>query len=543
MKLVSKSLVLLISLMILAPALAKSDKHCNEEVVKYVQANAAPNGNGSKKHPFSSLAAAALATWDVLIVLPSVQALEGGITLKPGQEIIGSCDPTGDISVSPQQATITTFSTTPNPVGITATGNNVIKNIYFKNTWSSAINYDNAVNLTVQDCLITGHNQGNVKVPAGPFAGSLVGGIQGQCSQSGEALIEHVIIRNNHAGPGIQDFPVNPAHRELIVCKCEFAQLNANGITSEPIGGTTTGFSSVVVRDSYFHDFVGSGGFGFLCEPQNGSVQTVLIKDSAFSNINTFNIQGNPIYDTTNTAPAPELKIEIDTCSFENGTSVAIDITNKGALKSKLFVENSVSNNMSTFFVSRLLGGVQQNRLCGNTATGGTFYEAKSENPQSVERTELIRNCFTGPIGIKLDPTQPWTLLDITAECNCFFGTGTGSILFDTITSSPTPGAFNGLIKAHNNTFSGFATDIQDNGSGVNYLVSKNFWGTPTNTTPCSSTSPCPPYQTCEHGSCLGPIVPNPFLGKGSIDARDPLTASIKCPCNCSFSTSGTPAP
>ncbi len=80
--------------MILAPALAKSDKHCNEDIVKYVQANAAPNGNGSKKHPFSSLAAAALATWDVLIVLPSVQALEGGITLKPGQEIIGSCDPT-----------------------------------------------------------------------------------------------------------------------------------------------------------------------------------------------------------------------------------------------------------------------------------------------------------------------------------------------------------------------------------------------------------------------------------------------------------------
>ncbi len=281
---------------------------------------------------------------------------------------------------------------------------------------------------------------------------------------------------------------------------------------------------------------------GFFCFPQNGSVQTVLIKDSAFSNINSFNIQGSPSYNPAGTAPAPELKIEIDTCSFENSTSVAIDITNTGALKSKLFVENSVSKNMNVFFLSDVLGGVQQNRLCGNTATGGIFYTAQAGLTQSVEITEIIGNCFTGSIGIKLLPSIAWTLLDITAECNCFFGTGTGSILFDTTTSS-SAGAFNGLIKAHNNTFSGFATDIQDNGSGVNYLVSRNFWGEPTNTTPCSSTSPCPLYQTCEHGSCLGPIVPKPFLGNGSIDASHPLTASIKCPCNCSFSTSGTPAP
>ncbi len=78
MKFVSKFLMLFVTLTLLAPALAKSDKHCHEEVVKYVQATASPNGNGSKKHPFSTLAAAALATWDVLIVLPSTMTLGGG---------------------------------------------------------------------------------------------------------------------------------------------------------------------------------------------------------------------------------------------------------------------------------------------------------------------------------------------------------------------------------------------------------------------------------------------------------------------------------
>ncbi len=543
MKFVSKCLVLFATLILLAPVLAKSDKHCHEEVVKFVQATASPNGNGSKKHPFATLAAAALATWDVLIVLPSTKALEGGLTLKPGQKIIGSCDPT-DISLSPAQPIITTSSTSPNNgVGITATGDNVIKNLYFQNTWSSAINYDNATNLTIQDCLITGHNQGSTVITTGFFTGALVGGIQGQCSQSGETRIEHVIIRNNHAGPGIQDLPVNPAHRELTVCKCELAQLNTTGILSDPVGSTTTVFSSVVVKDSYLHDFIGNTGIGFLCFPHNGSVQTVLIKDSAFSNINDSNIEAGPAFFTTNAGPSPELKIEIDGCSFESSTSVAITIFNNNSSQSEAIVTNSTSN-VSTFFLSQVFdNGIQQNRLCGNTVTGVTFYEAQASHsvvalPMPVEITEIIGNCFTGNIGIELLPLIKWTLLDITAECNCFYGSGTNSILFDTITSTPTPGAFNGLINAHDNTFSGFTTDIKDNGSNVSYLVSRNFWGTPTTT--CSTTSSCLPFQTCDHGSCLGPIVVAPAPPfTGFIDASHPLAVSIKCPRNCCFSTSG----
>ncbi len=545
MKFVSQSLLLLVTLALLAPTLAQADKSCpKEEVVKYVKANASPYGDGTKKNPFATLAAAALVTWDVLIVLPSLTALDGGITLKPGQQIIGSCNPT-DFTGS----TIQSIITNSNGVGVTATGDNVIKNIYFKDTKSSAINYDSSTNLIVQDCLITGHNQGNVTVPAGgPFAGLLVGGIQGQCSQSGETLIEHVIIRNNHAGPGIQDFPVTPAHRELIVCKCEFAQLNANGITSEPVGGTTTAFSSVVVRDSYFHDFVGVAGFGFLCFPHNGSVQKVLIKNSSFYNIASYNIAGNPFFDITKPGPSPELKMDIDSCSFEIGSFAAIGIFNTNSSKSKVTVTNSISNNVKTFFESQVVAnGIQRTKLCSNTVTDGTFYLAEAFNTTAakpVEITEIIGNCFTGSIGIDLNASLsssiPWTFLDITVEGNCFFGTSS-STGFKTTTLI---GAFNGLIRAHENTFSGFTADIQDGGSNVSYLVSKNFWGTPT--TPCTSTSMCGLYQICQNALCFGPIVllpATPSLFTGYIDASHPLTESITCPCNCRFQTSGTPTP
>ncbi len=553
MKFVSQSLLLLVTLALLAPTLAQADERCPKEIVKYVKANASPYGDGTKKNPFTTLAAAALATWDVLIVLPSITALDGGITLKPGQQIIGSCDPT-DFTGSTTQSIITNSSlATNNGVGVTANGDNVIKNIYFKDTFSSAINYDSSTNLIVQDCLITGHNKGNVKIPSGgPFVGLLVGGIQGQCSQSGEALIEHVIIRNNNAGPGIQDFPVNPAHRELIVCKCEFAQLNANGIASDPVGGTTTAFSSVVVRDSYFHDFVGVAGFGFVCAPQNGSVQTVLIKNSSFYNIASYNIAGNPIYDITKPGPSPELKMDIDSCSFEIGTAAAIGIFNNNSTKSKVTVTNSISNNVATFFLSLIDdNAIQRNKLCGNTVTDGTFYLAEAFHlntsaAKPVEITEIIGNCFTGSIGIELNASLinsiPWTFLDITAEGNCFFGSGSNSILFETITSTPTPGAFNGLINAHDNTFSGFTTDIKDNGSNVSYLVGKNFWGTPTKA--CTSTSMCGQYQICQNGMCFGPTVSlptTPPLFIGYIDASHPLTESIACPCNCRFPASGTP--
>jgi hypothetical protein len=58
----------------------------------YVSASAASGGNGTAARPFRSLAAVEKAsrTGDVIRVLPSRRTLNGGIRLKPGQQLIGS---------------------------------------------------------------------------------------------------------------------------------------------------------------------------------------------------------------------------------------------------------------------------------------------------------------------------------------------------------------------------------------------------------------------------------------------------------------------
>ena len=83
MKFLSKSLGLLVTLTMLAPALAKSDKCHEKEVVKYVQGGASAPGNGTKEHPFATLQVAQKdPSWDVLIVLSSKVPLTDGITYK-----------------------------------------------------------------------------------------------------------------------------------------------------------------------------------------------------------------------------------------------------------------------------------------------------------------------------------------------------------------------------------------------------------------------------------------------------------------------------
>ena len=42
--------------------------------------------------------------------------------------------------------------------------------------------------------------------------------------------------------------------------------------------------------------------------------------------------------------------MEIDACSFENSTAIAIEIINTNASKSEAIVTNSVSNNVGYFF-------------------------------------------------------------------------------------------------------------------------------------------------------------------------------------------------
>ena len=144
----SKTLGLVITLTLLAPALAKSDKHndkhSKDEVVKFVQGGAPAGGNGSQKHPYNLLQTAQTdASWNVLVVLSSAVALTDGITLS-NRNLMGEENPIR-ITLSATQPTLSTL-------GVTVIGNATIENIYFLNSTTNAINYDQAENLQGQKC-------------------------------------------------------------------------------------------------------------------------------------------------------------------------------------------------------------------------------------------------------------------------------------------------------------------------------------------------------------------------------------------------------
>ncbi len=526
MKLTSKILGLLITLTVLMPALAKSNKHCDknckEEVVKYVQGGVSAPGNGTRKHPFSSLLEAQNdRCWDVLIVLPSTVALDYGITLKPGQKLIGECNPTRGLL--PTQPTITnTHSASNGGNGAVVLGDSTIKNIYFKNTYASAINYDSANDLVVQDVLITGFDHGT----------DSISGIQGTCTKSGKTFIERTIIRNDNGGyAGVNDTTANLVgiHRELTICKCDFSELSDIGINTGPVGDSTNS-SFVVIKDCYFHDFINLAEIGISCGGTGGATQIVLVENSRFYNIGgeTSHIVGQP-------SSTSSLKLKIDSCLFEetslNG-AVAVEVGKRTRdASSEIILENSVSTSLSHFFLSVLaLNVTVKNKLCGNTVTGGIFYQTGTSQGSTnmEEMTDIIGNVFIGSTGISVNPGAPYTLLTINLEDNCFSGgNAAGNVGISSLETTGNTNAGNATITAHCNSIIDFATDIQ-NETHTTINATENWWGG----LPCASGSGCVGSQICQKGVCVGPAhVIN--TGGGTVYVMPSLTASIKCPPCC----------
>lgn len=120
----------------------------------YVQ-NGAINGNGSRAKPYGSLLEAQNdSNWTTLVVLYTVTPLDGGILLRNGQRLVGD-----DTFAQPVISNTTTLNG-GNGV-LVESGSVLVENIHFDNTQGSAINYDNATNLTVNNVTITLWNQGN----------------------------------------------------------------------------------------------------------------------------------------------------------------------------------------------------------------------------------------------------------------------------------------------------------------------------------------------------------------------------------------------
>lgn len=532
----------------------QADASCHKKHVKYVQGGLCEAGEGSKRHPFNSLAdAEADTSWNVLVVLPSTTPLDGGITLRPKTKLIGASFSPTDIALNVAQPTITNTTDARNGGnGVVVTGDAVIENIYFKNTWSSAINFNQGRDLIVKNVLVTGHNQGAVFSPISLPNGEIieVAGIHGQPTECGKTIIDEVIIRNNHTGSGIIDLPMLGAHRKLIVKETEISELtDVNPETNLNVMNVVAGIfcgpqglnaeQKAIIENIYVHDFLpqavaNEGVFFLAAEGGKGEIEVV---DSIFdhihnnSQLSTIHIHIESV--TTDSFVLPGIKSEVKAlvngCSFqepeENITApvsaVLVETTN--SITDWLVKGNTVTNVYDNFVSSS--DGIEKGAIIGNKGTGNDAFfliftsdQSAFGNPQRISKIFIRDNNFVGgndrgaiAVVPNIDDTtnnNPWDLLRIYANNNCFDGAGRGFAGLYGNQLGIGSGAGNAAIIAHENSIVDFTFDISDIGANVSYFAQRNWWGP------------------------AGPDNIN-ISGTSFVDVSDPLTRPIICPNSC----------
>jgi hypothetical protein len=130
----------------------------------YVSATAKPGGDGSRSRPFNSLAAVeqASASGDRIIVLSSpwnATPLDGGITLKPGQKLIGDGPRVINMKSALASAPRITNTTEANSGDAVALANHTnVSNLIILNSRRGAIYGSNVTDVIVDDNNISGTN-------------------------------------------------------------------------------------------------------------------------------------------------------------------------------------------------------------------------------------------------------------------------------------------------------------------------------------------------------------------------------------------------
>jgi hypothetical protein len=148
----------------LVGCLALHAPYANARAVWYVSATAPPGGDGSRGHPFDSLAAVetASASGDIIVIRHSPAhepPLDGGIALKDGQRLIGSGPPVTRAAESAARAKITNSTNRYGGDAIVLADHNVVTNLHIINADRAGIAAAGVKSPWIYGNLITGHNQ------------------------------------------------------------------------------------------------------------------------------------------------------------------------------------------------------------------------------------------------------------------------------------------------------------------------------------------------------------------------------------------------
>lgn len=565
-----------------------------KEVTKYVQGGATAPFKGTKNHPFGLLsqAEADQDNWDTLVVLSSSTILDEGITLQDGKKLIGEKNPTcGELS--PTQPTITNTDINNSNLGngVIVKGNATIQNIYFTNTQASAINYNDADDLTVKNVLITNYDQSN------SFSAALLG----ISTKNGTTHIENCIVRDcTIATEAISQKTSGSLQRKLFICSSEFTDLVESALSVESDGNSIQKITMTDTTVSNATNMVEADSFGSstlditlshcsgdnltdsaleLTDAQESSVMDVTVTDCSFDLIHDSVIETQSDDEAilhltvcnssfTNTLEAPNVLalesndassqtviIKGSTFSHNNLLTIietaaddesTLDVT----VCKCLMEEETVNPNSTNIFLSSdessTLKAVIKDTVSKNR---GIFVQQVSDDESNIS-LELLCNKVTDATFFSArtgsSNAQGQTFWG-TFKGNTFNGTTAINVdseqeFYDIFTLELHDNCFTGTDKAFNIIADGLATTGTitahcNNFAGFEIDINDFNANIPYNVRknwwgPAPDCTLCnPQYQTCLYGACFGPKVN--LVGGSQIDSSDPLLNPIKCPEGC----------
>lgn len=248
----------------------------------YVKADALPGGNGSPEFPFSTLAEVESNAQenDIILVIPSALALDGGITLKDGQILLGTCLPDGSggspFSCTFDRARITNSTGD----GVTLGNNNLVSNLHVENPLRHGILGDGVTGAVVVNNLITGWNRELTQ-------GRAIKLVSRGASATASLLVRNVIVQG--PGVGIDLAALETSYAFLFVDGNWISDLN---VAEDPRAGPNHGILAVsfdaatidLVANNNLIDNIGLGSDGLTTAALDSSRINCIVRGLVFRN-------------------------------------------------------------------------------------------------------------------------------------------------------------------------------------------------------------------------------------------------------------------